>query len=276
MRKLLSANFLRLRKSWLFWGVIAVSCGFALFRVYALVDDQAVYGIPVVLDDAVFTFATLIGLVAAVFTGLFLGTEYSDGAIRNKVAVGHVRQSIYLANLITTVIVSWVCLGAYLVCTIAAGAPFLGFLKSDLRMAALALAGILLMTAAFCALFTLIAMNCSHKSATAVTCILLFFALLVASTYIFSRLDADEYTTGYTLDANGSIVEMEPELNPRYLRGTQRAVYEFFSNFLPTGQAVLYASQAADHPVRMSLYALLLAAGATAGGIALFRRKDLR
>ena len=40
------------------------------------------------------------GLVAAVFISLFVGSEYSDGTIRNKLVVGHSRMRIYLANLI--------------------------------------------------------------------------------------------------------------------------------------------------------------------------------
>ena len=40
------------------------------------------------------------GLVAAILTSMFIGSEYSDGTIRNKLVVGHSRMRIYLANLI--------------------------------------------------------------------------------------------------------------------------------------------------------------------------------
>ena len=57
MRNLLSANFLRLRKNVLFWGLLAIGAVFAGFRVFSLVSDQIDYGIPSSLDDALFTAA---------------------------------------------------------------------------------------------------------------------------------------------------------------------------------------------------------------------------
>ena len=85
MRNLLSANLFRLRKNHLFWGTLAVGALFAGFRIYSLFSDQIDYGIPSSLDDAAFSYAQIVGLTAAVFVSLFLGTEYSGGAIRNKV-----------------------------------------------------------------------------------------------------------------------------------------------------------------------------------------------
>ena len=56
------------------------------------------------LDAIFFVYAMLIGLVLSVFLPLFFGSEYSDGTIRNKLAAGHPRLSVYLANLITAVL----------------------------------------------------------------------------------------------------------------------------------------------------------------------------
>ncbi len=51
-------------------------------------------------------YSTMIGVVIAIFTSLFLGVEYSEGAIRNKISMGHKRTAIYLSNLILTSITS--------------------------------------------------------------------------------------------------------------------------------------------------------------------------
>ena len=276
MRNLLSANFLRLRKSRLFWGILIIGAGFAGFRVYALFDDQLKYGFPAALDEAMFTYAQLIGLTAAVFVSLFLGTEYSDGAIRNKVASGCSRVAIYLAGFFTVFAASVLSLAAYWIVVLAAGVPLLSPSEMGIAKALFTLLGVLLMTAAFCALFTFITMNCSSKAVNAVVCILLFFAMLVASTYIYARLDAPETYSGYSYSEDGGLVESEPMPNPQYLQPGPRAVYEFLWDLLPTGQGVQYSIQAFTDPVRLFLCSLGIAAVSTGAGAALFRRKDLK
>lgn len=275
MRNLLSANFLRLKKNYLFWGTLAAGIALAAFRVNALWRDHIDLGIQSTLDEALFTYAQVIGLTAAVFVSLFLGTEYSDGAIRNKVASGCSRVAIYLANLLSAFAASVFSLIAYWIVALAAGIPLLDPSQMDAGKTLFTLLGILLMTAAFCALFTAITMNCDSKAATAVVCILLFFALLVVSTYVYARLEAPEFISGYEL-VNGEIVASEPEPNPRYLQPGPRKVFEFLWDLLPTGQGVQYSINAVTDPVRLLLCALGLSAVCTAAGAALFRKKDLK
>ena len=276
MRNLLSANFMRLKKSHLFWGILALGAAFAGFRIFSLVSDQVRFDIPrYTLNQALFTYAQLVGLTIAVFTSLFLGTEYSDGAIRNKVASGCSRVSIYLAGSFTVFAASVLSLIAYWIVALAAGIPLLDPLQMSVGKALLYVLGILLMTAAFCALFTFVTMNCSHKATTAMVCVLLFFLLLVISTYVYSRLDAPEYIADYIITVDG-LDMTEPVPNPRYLQPGPRKVYEFFWDLLPTGQSTQYSIGDTAHPVRLLLCSLGLTALFTGGGIALFRKKDLK
>ena len=275
MTKLLSANFLRLKKSHLFWGILAFGAALAGFRVYTLWRDHVDVGVVSTLDDGLFTYAQLIGMTAAVFTSLFLGTEYSDGAIRNKVTSGCSRVSIYLAGSLTVFAASVLSLASYWVVALAMGIPLLAPLGMSAGQALFTVLGVLLMTAAFCAIFTCITMNCSSKAANAVACILLFFALLIASTYIYSRLDAPEYSADYIITVDGFDMT-EPVPNPRYLQPGPRAVFEFFRDLLPTGQGVQYSIGDTAHPARLLLCSLGLTAVFTGAGAALFRRKDLK
>lgn len=276
MRNLLSANFLRLRKSHLFWSILAVGALFAGFRIYALFSDQIDYGIPSLLDDALFNYAQLVGLTVAVFVSLFLGTEYSDGTIRNKVASGCSRLNIYLSGFLTAAAASFLSLAAYWAVMLAVGIPMFGLWEMNTGEVLFTVVGILLMTAAFCAVFTLITMNCSSKATNAVVCILLFFAMLIASTYVYARLDAPETIQGYTFGVNGEFVPTQLEPNPKYLQPGPRAVFEFLRDLLPTAQGIQYSVQEVINPARLLLCSLGLTTVFTGAGIALFQRKDLK
>ena len=89
MVKLLHTGFRRLRKNKLFWILTAFSIGLALFVVYTQYRSMKNYGDTIEAEQLMLNYATVIGVVIAIFTSLFLGVEYSDGAIRNKISVGH-------------------------------------------------------------------------------------------------------------------------------------------------------------------------------------------
>ena len=46
-------------------------------------------------------FVALPGIVMAAFCSMFIGTEFSDGTMRNKLIVGHRRREIYFTNFLT-------------------------------------------------------------------------------------------------------------------------------------------------------------------------------
>jgi len=280
MCNLLRANLLRLRKNVLFWGTLLLSFGCGICITAVQVREQIKYGgFP---DSAAFfRYAALIGLVIAVFVSLFFGTEYSDGAIRNKITVGLPRTSIYLANLITGAVSSLLFYLAYFAASF--GLSLL-FIRSGVLQVfefpplvfALTFVGILALSLAYTGLFLLVTMNCSHKASSAVVCILSVFLMLIFGNYLGNRLGAPEYASGYFLDADGQIVLEEPEPNPRYLRGMEREVYQFLYDFTPGGQSSQYSSASAENPEILPVYSLIIFLASTAGGIALFRKKDLK
>ena len=280
MRNLLSANFLRLRKSVLFWGTMilmaAMGAGFALQRVWEQVT-YAEFNHISYIDEVFFHYALIISIVMAVFIPLFFGSEYSDGTIRNKLAVGHSRASVYLAHTITAATVSIMFCAAYIAAVLIVGIPFInGGIERPMPDFLLFLLGSLVMAAAYSALFTLVTISQNRKAVSAVICLLGTLAFMVVFFYLRARLSEPEVYTQFAPDENGGYVQYE-EINPRYPRGAKRAAYEFMFDVSPMGQSIHYYSDyILVRPVRMIVCALLVTAVCTAVGAALFRKKDLK
>ena len=273
MRNLLAANFLRLRKNKLFWGLLAFSAGFGALVAFNYYEMSQIE--PITLDGAFFTYPLTVCILTAVFVPLFFGREYSDSAIRNKVAAGRSRSLMYTANLLTAITACLLFCAAHMIAVTVVGTPLIGFIAMEAKLAVPLALGSLVTMAAFCALFTLVVMNCSRKSLSAVVCILGVFLLLLAAIYLRSRLLAPEYLNGLW-NAAGEYVPGPPTPNPQYLGGAQRTVFEILYALLPSSQAIEYASREVQNLNWFPLYSLAVIALSTGAGIALFRRKDLK
>lgn len=283
MRNLLSANFLRLRKNSMFWGTMilmaVLGAGLALQRVWEQVAyaefDHISY-----IDEVFFHYALIISIVMAVFVPLFFGSEYSDGTIRNKLAVGHSRASVYLSYAITAAAVSIAFCAAYIAAVLIVGVPFInGGIQRPMPGLLLSLAGSLVMAAAYSALFALVTISQNRKSVSAVICLLGTLALMFGSFYLGARLDEPEIYYDMARDGTGGYVKLE-QINPRYPRGAERTAFELLYDISPMGQSIQYysnyAGEKAPRPGRMIVCALFVTTACTAIGAALFRKKDLK
>lgn len=276
MNRLLSAGFAHMKKDKVFW--ICAGFLFALGGVTAFMNyqDQLKYGVQVPLDGIFFYFTVFNGILSAVFCSLFIGTEYSDGTIRNKLVVGHSRNAIYLSNFILSAASGLLMNLAFIIAVSAAGIPLLGFFQTDICIVMLFLLGSIMMSLAFSSIFTTLSMLNQNKAVVAVICIVGVVVLFIAAMYIQNRLRAPEFYEGYTfIDLQGNS-SSEPVANPRYLRGTARAVYQFFLDFLPTGQAIQFVDMSGRHLWLMPLYSMLITVVTTVGGLFFFRKKDLK
>lgn len=275
MNKLMGANLMRLKKDKIFWICAAMMA--AIGATVALVaggsDPQGF-----TIDRVFFVYAIPLEFACAVFCSLFIGTEYSDGTIRNKIVVGHSRLSVYLANFLTCALAGLVLAGAYIIPMLAIGILRLGFFTMGTGPV-LALIGIsLMMMLAVCAIFTLIAMLCQNKAFVAVLCLVGLLAMLFGSAWLNSRLNEPEMYDSYVYMDNSGAMETAPsEPNPNYLSGNKRAVFLFLLELQPAGQALLFTdSMSFAHPWLLPLYSLLIIVLTGGAGLAVFRRKDLR
>ena len=270
MTNLLSANLFRLRRSRLFWlSLLLCAAAGAWQPLQTWLEYQRKFP----LDAVFFVYTALIGLVLSVFLSLFFGSEYSDGTIRNKLAAGHTRVSVYLANLITAVFTALTFCGIYILCTLAVGVPLLGAPKAPgPLLTSLALS--LLMTAVWCAIFTALILNCSRKAASAVCCMLLFLLIFGIALTIYQILDAPEFYPSFGL-VDGEMVS-DMVRNPSYLQPEERWPYELLLDLNPQGQAVQFTDGSVTRPLQMALCSVGVFAMTTVAGAFLFRRKDLK
>lgn len=83
------------------------------------------------LSDGLFAGLTFLGVVLAAFCSLYLGTEYQDGTLRNKVTAGYRREQIYFSCLLACLGGGLLIWGSYLAAYLAVGLPLLGGKMGD-------------------------------------------------------------------------------------------------------------------------------------------------
>ena len=271
---LLRANFSRLWRSASFWVTVGVMLAVSIVEL-AVSYQPRLQGAEGILDNRYMIFALLSGVVLSAFCSLFIGAEYSDGAMRNKIAVGHSRAAVYISNLTVCAAAGVLaCLG-YILPMVVVGVPLLGPFTMSVRSLLWFTLCAFLMTAALCAIFTLVAMLNQNKAVVAIICIFLAYFLLFLGIYLNSRLTEQAMIPAREYIENGQIMVREAVPNPGYVQGTKRRIFEFLYD-LPGCQAVQLLATSEACPVRLPLVNLLAVAASTGVGLAFFRRKDLK
>lgn len=274
MSKLLSAGFIRLRKDKIFWIALIFMFGAGVFFPVMRYMDMQQSGYINNIDNGFFACALFIGIVMAVFCSLFIGTEYSDGTIRNKVVIGQKRTSIYLSNLIICAIVSIVMCAAFLIAYICVGIPLLGIFEMDIKSVLLFTLSLFVLAIAFASIFTLISMLNHNKAITAVVCILLAFLLLFIGVQLNKMLNEPETNMGLIMTENGQEYQEIP--NPNYLEDGKREVVQFLYDFVPGGQALQCVSLETNNIAVLPVYSLIIIILTTGIGMFFFRKKELK
>lgn len=119
MVNLLKIGFTRLYKNFYFIG----GCVLAFAITYWFIDTQPIvqlvkYG----PNTSAIIVSVAIVFFFSIFSGLFFGSEWGDGTIRNKVMAGHSKMSIYLSQYITLVVSMAIMMIFWFVGALVAGA----------------------------------------------------------------------------------------------------------------------------------------------------------
>lgn len=249
MSKLLRANFARLWKFKPFWVCLVLAFAFsAIINIEIPEDISWIYKTGYLIING----GSISMIFTAVFVPLFLGTDYSCGTIRNKLAVGYSRENVYLANLIT------VASGALFIRVVCAVPPVfkaivwgvdLGMPTSKLLLDI----GITVwaMIASSAAL-TLLGMVVTEKSHTTVLTILMTLVLLF-----------------------GSRILLETMIQQKIFLSVGE-VSSPFLDVLPYGQMVCLEKNQLHEPEFYPLYSFAVLSVTTAAGMLIFRKKDLK
>lgn len=275
MSRLLRAGFSRLWKDKGFWAGLFFMLGLGIFIVCSKYHSKIQYNELARLDDAMFNYVVYAGLVSAIFCSMFLGTEYSDGTIRNKLIVGHLRSSIYLSNWLTSLAASMLMVTAFFISYGTLGSLLLDEPGAPLRKICFYIFVSIFTAASYVSVFSMLAMLITKKSVSAVVGILVFLGLLVLAMTIEARLEAPEFISAYSMTING-VEQINPEPNPHYLQPHARNVYQAILDLLPTGQSLQLSRMSVLHPFWMMVYSAAVSVITSVLGISAFRRKNLK
>lgn len=279
MYKLFKANMSRLSKTKIFWLdlvlLAAITVVVMLNYGRSAINMQSMgYEGYTGMDEYQFNLVPVLGIFVCVVTALFLGTDYADGTIRNKLICGHTRNEIYAANLLTNFIIAFSFTAVYFL------ASLVGLVKlSPWQMSA----GQLLSSISVCifslsavaAVLTLVGMVSHNKAATAILSVFTVLGMLLIASFLYNKLQEPEMTSEMYMTLNG--IEMgDPKPNPTYIGGSLRTVCECIVQLLPTGQGILLANGEYGNALLFITYSLIIIAVTTAIGMVIFRKKDLK
>jgi hypothetical protein len=274
MIRLLNAGFERLRKNKIFWVSTIFSIGLALIMIFMQYRNMKIYDDVIEVEQLLLNYSIIIGIVIAIFTSLFLGVEYSDGVIRNKISIGHKKINIYLSNLIIVTIASLFSYILYMIVVSVIGIPLFGGFTMQMSSFLKIIGCIFLTILSYSSIFTFIAMIVSNKTISAIVSIMLVFGMMMISLVCFNTLSAQEYITSGTL-VDGEI-KYEEVPNPNYPSESKKTICQKIVDIIPAGQTFQLAGITSPNLKALPLYSIGIFVVFTGAGIVLFKKKELK
>lgn len=277
MHNLLHAGFRRLWRSRLLWTIAALVLAVSLVNAWSVADSfqsATASGFVRTLDDYFFELAPYAGMICAVFCGLFLGSEHGDGALRNKLCVGHTRRAVYLADFLVCFCAGGVLLGLWLLGQVP-GFFLIGPLEMGIPGLLAYIAVALGFTAVFTALFVWLNLRCTNRALAVVLCLGLWLVLTLAGSGVIDRL-AEPPTSGGMAYINGAFVKQAEEPNPLYVSGTARTVLELLRDLLPSGQSIQMHDASIQRPLLLPPLSAGLCLLLLWAGLGDFRRMNIK
>ncbi len=257
MIRILRADFTRLRKNFTFW--VSLIGMLVLTSIFMFIQATSM-DYTVALSRVIFLPMSMYGLAMSAFVSAFVGTDFSDGFIRNKLLSTNHRSNYVISQII---VCCTACATVYIVVTAFAAGVGQFFFENDIKgidFIRFFVLGLGMSLVSGC-LFSVITLVCSNKINAITCCMGLAFIMLVLAMRTNSVLVQTQYKDGI--------------LNPKYVDGFQRALNSILHDLNPCGQAAQLSSWEVWHPIRMIIIDISLLFGLSVLGCLLFKRKDI-
>lgn len=278
MRNLLAADFARLRRDRALWLICILHGLFSLvisISGSASAEQMAQRGYVVYAEEYFYAAVPGLGVLSAVFTSIFLGTEYSDGTLRNKLIAGRSRTAVYLSGFVSSFAAGLLLLLFWLLG--ASASLFLSDLpfENGYGEAALSVLALVGSMAAFSAVYALIARLCQSKTLALIVSLAVFFIFMLVASGLYDRLTEVEFLGGMMMDG-GQFIEIPRTPNPLYLTGRARTYCEIALEAVPFGLHAMLNNAEPVRPLRQFAVSCAFTLLVSAVGMGLFRRKDVK
>ena len=274
MRKLLSANFSRLWRIKFFLIVLltaAAMSGLLLFANQFNSASSIKY-----MDFPFFSQFIYNPVILAAFITLFLGAEYSDGTLRNKLSIGHSRGSVYAANLCASIILSVAFVIAEILVCLGIGLLVFEPFRMPIEYVAVAAITACMTAVTSAAIYTALAMNIQNKAVSVIGAVGLSFAVMLMVSMIAGTLYAPEMVYEYTEKTANGLIYGPLVPNPGYIRGTARTIAQWINDILPQGQLYSIYAFDFDRYLRWPAMSIVVLTISTVWGYFSFRKKDIK
>ena len=197
MSRLFSANMMRLKKSRILLLEEIIIVGYTLI-IYNTIRSTIEFRGSIENWNAYF-FNGLIyaGFLMALFVSFYLGAEYGDGTIRNKLMVGLKRRDIYLVNYVTCLLAGLIMCATYYLSALIFGCLIVGKESLQVQNIGMGIFCSILVYVVYTAIYVLVEMLDQNKARSIAINFIAALLILVIGMESYSELVGHPDTVGF-------------------------------------------------------------------------------
>ena len=275
MRRLIRADLHNLFKDKSFLIISIFSFLLGVFMPLIGLKNKIRYDEITVFEDGFFIFLSVFALLIPASVSFFVGKSFDWGTLRNKICVGHSRISIYFSFLITCLMGTTILVALYFIPYLILGSFMLEAMDIPLKAFVLFFLSSILVLFSLTALSVAIVENIESRVVSmAITIVVVIVLLMVGSIAVQMLMEPEMITNSMTM-MDGEFVFADPYPNPRYVKESQRCIWELMRDSILGGQIHQITALECNW-VSVSLYSVISGILCSFIGYILFNRKDLK